>query len=217
MCECCFCGRHETLENAIDAGWEPSFFVGEEQQRDEVCPECSAVHLQVGDDGVLVVDTKLGTASAALLETIRKISTKPIRYIVNTHWHPDHIASNEGIAKAGSTIAGGNVSGTIADASTGAAVLAHENVLIRMSGQDNPPPFEAWPTDTMFVPQKDLYFNGEAVQLLHQPPAHTDAELLLVMIAGQDDMPPQGLGPQENADVLAWMRVTFGDYDGHGH
>jgi cyclase len=135
--------------------------------------------VQVGDDGVLVVDTKLGTASDALLETIRKISTKPIRYIVNTHWHPDHIGSNETIAKAGSTIAGGNVSGTIADASTGAAVLAHENVLIRMSGGENPPPFEAWPTDTMFVPQKDLYFNGEAVQMLHQPAAHTDGDVMV--------------------------------------
>lgn len=135
--------------------------------------------VHVGDDGVLVVDTKLGTASAALLETIRKISTKPIRYIVNTHWHPDHIGSNETIAKAGSTIAGGNVSGAIADAAEGAAVLAHENVLIRMSGGDNPPPFEAWPTDTMFVPQKDLYFNGEAVQLLHQPAAHTDADVMV--------------------------------------
>jgi cyclase len=135
--------------------------------------------VHVGDDGVLIVDTKLGTASAALLETIRRISTKPIRYIVNTHWHPDHIGSNETIAKAGSTIAGGNVSGTIADASTGAAVLAHENVLIRMSGGEDPPPFEAWPTDTMFVPQKDLYFNGEAVQLLHQPAAHTDADVMV--------------------------------------
>jgi cyclase len=135
--------------------------------------------VQVGDNGVLVVDTKLGTASEALLETIRNISTKPIRYVVNTHWHPDHIGSNETIAKAGSTIAGGNVSGTIADASTGAAVLAHENVLIRMSGGENPPPFEAWPTDTMFVPQKDLFFNGEAVQMLHQPAAHTDGDVMV--------------------------------------
>jgi glyoxylase-like metal-dependent hydrolase (beta-lactamase superfamily II) len=135
--------------------------------------------VQVGDDGVLVVDTKLGTASAALLETVRKISSKPIRYIVNTHWHADHIGGNETIAKAGSTIAGGNVSGAISDASEGAAVLAHENVLVRMSGQDDPPPFEAWPTDTMFVPQKDIYFNDEPVQLLHQPAAHTDGDVMV--------------------------------------
>jgi len=135
--------------------------------------------VQVGDDGVLIVDTKLATASNALLEAIRKISSKPIRYVVNTHWHADHIGGNETIATAGSTIAGGNVSGAITDAGEGAAVLAHENVLLRMSGQENPPPFAAWPTDTMFVPQKDLHFNDEAVQLLHQPAAHTDGDIMV--------------------------------------
>jgi glyoxylase-like metal-dependent hydrolase (beta-lactamase superfamily II) len=135
--------------------------------------------VQVGDDGVLIVDTKLATASEALLAKVREISAKPIRYVINTHWHPDHVGSNEAVAKAGSTIAGGNVSGAISDAGEGAAVLAHENVLVRMSGQENPPPFEAWPTDTMFVPQKDVYFNDEAVQLLHQPAAHTDGDVIV--------------------------------------
>jgi cyclase len=99
--------------------------------------------------------------------------------VINTHWHADHVGSNERIAKAGSTIAGGNVSGAIADAGEGAAVIAHENVLVRMSGQDSPPPFEAWPTVTLFVPQKDIYFNGEAIEILHQPAAHTDGDSLV--------------------------------------
>jgi glyoxylase-like metal-dependent hydrolase (beta-lactamase superfamily II) len=135
--------------------------------------------VHVGDDGVLVVDTKLATASDALLAAIREISNKPIRYVVNTHWHADHVGSNEGIARAGSTIAGGNVSGAIADAGEGAAVIAHENVLVRMSGQESPPPFAAWPTDTLFTPRKDLYFNGEAIEILHQPAAHTDGDSLV--------------------------------------
>jgi glyoxylase-like metal-dependent hydrolase (beta-lactamase superfamily II) len=135
--------------------------------------------VQVGEHGVLVVDTKLATASDALLAAIRKITDKPIRYIVNTHWHADHIGSNETIAKAGSTIAGGNVSGAIADAGEGAAVVAHENVLVRMSSQEPALPFAAWPTDTLFVPRKDLYFNGEAIEILHQPAAHTDGDSLV--------------------------------------
>ena len=135
--------------------------------------------VQVGKDGVLVVDTKLATAAEPLLAAIRKISAAPIRYAINTHWHPDHIGGNELVAKSGSTIAGGNVSGAIADASEGAAVIAHENVLLRMSGQPTPPAFEAWPTVTLFMPQKDVFFNGEAVQILHQPAAHTDGDSLV--------------------------------------
>ena len=146
--------------------------------------------VQVGDDGVLVVDTKLAAAADVLLDAIRQISDKPIRYIINTHWHLDHVGSNELIAKSGSTIAGGNVSGAISDAGQGAAVIAHENVLVRMSGQETPPPFAAWPTDTLFMPQKDLYFNDEAVEILHQPAAHTDGDTLVffrrsdVVVAG---------------------------------
>jgi glyoxylase-like metal-dependent hydrolase (beta-lactamase superfamily II) len=135
--------------------------------------------VQIGDDGVLVVDTKLPEASEILLDAIRQLSAKPIRYVVNTHWHPDHAGGNLAVAKAGSTIAGGNVSGAIADAGEGATVIAHENVLARMSSQDPPPPFEAWPTDTLFVPRKDLHFNGEAVEILHQPAAHTDGDTLV--------------------------------------
>jgi len=135
--------------------------------------------VQVGKDGVLVVDTKLATAAEPLLAAIRKISAAPIRYVINSHWHPDHIGGNELVAKAGSTIAGGNVSGAITDAGEGAAVIAHENVLLRMSGQPTPPAFEAWPTVTLFMPQKDIFFNGEAVQILHQPAAHTDGDSLV--------------------------------------
>ena len=135
--------------------------------------------VQIGDDGVLVVDTKLAAASGVLLDAIRQLSSKPIRYVINTHWHADHVGSNELIAKSGSTIAGGNVSGAITDAGEGAAVIAHENVLARMSGQDPPPAFEAWPTVTLFMPRKDIYFNGEAIEILHQPAAHTDGDTVV--------------------------------------
>ena len=135
--------------------------------------------VQVGEDGVLVVDTKLTPAGNALLAAIRKISDKPIRYVVNTHAHADHVGGNLVIASAGSTIAGGNVSGAIADAGVGAAVLAHENVLGRMDKADPPYDFRALPTDTYFVPEKDLYFNGEAIELIHMPAAHTDGDSIV--------------------------------------
>ena len=136
--------------------------------------------VQVGEDGVLVVDTKLATAiGGACCARSRRSPRRRSATCINTHVHPDHVGGNEQIARAGSTIAGGNVSGAIADAGVGATVIAHENVLARMSGQKSPPPFEAWPTDTFFVPQKDLFFNGEAVQIQHLPAAHTDGDSIV--------------------------------------
>ena len=135
--------------------------------------------VQVGPDGILVVDTKLAAGGDALLAALRKISSAPIRYVVNTHHHGDHVGGNALIAAAGSTVAGGNVSGTIGDASKGAAVIAQENVLARMVASMPQPAFAAWPTDTFIDGHKDLYFNGEAVQILYQPKAHTDSDSMV--------------------------------------
>jgi glyoxylase-like metal-dependent hydrolase (beta-lactamase superfamily II) len=138
------------------------------------------ITLQIGKEGVLLVDTGLAQNSDKVLAEIRKLSTKPIRYIINTHVHADHTGGNAAIAKAGSTIAGGNVSGNISDAGEGAAVLAHQAILDRMSA---PPaagqpaiPFAALPTDTYITNEKHMYFNGEGIEIVHEPAAHTDGD-----------------------------------------
>src|SRR5439155_18243914 len=87
------------------------------------------VTVQVGKEGVLVVDTQYAPLSNKILAAIRTLSNGPIRYIINTHVHPDHVGGNENIRKAGSTIAGGNVSFDIQDAAQGAQIIAHDNVL----------------------------------------------------------------------------------------
>src|SRR5262252_3553888 len=92
------------------------------------------VTVQVGKDGVLLVDTEYAQLSAKILAAIKKLSPEPLHYILNTHYHADHTSGNENLRKAGNTIAGGNVAGDLgAEASEGAAILAHNNVLIRMS------------------------------------------------------------------------------------
>jgi glyoxylase-like metal-dependent hydrolase (beta-lactamase superfamily II) len=62
--------------------------------------------LHAGADGVLVVDTKLPSAAGVLLDAIRQISSRPIRYVINTHWHADHVGGNQLLASSGSIIAG---------------------------------------------------------------------------------------------------------------
>jgi cyclase len=127
---------------------------------------------------LLVVDTGLANMSDKVVAAIRKLSDGPMRYVVNTHVHADHTGGNEKIAGMGFTIVGGNVTGDIADAGKGATVIGHQTILDRMSMKDGNQaayPSAAWPTDT-FADEKDLYFDDEGIQVIHQPAAHTDGD-----------------------------------------
>lgn len=137
------------------------------------------VTVQVGEDGVVLVDSMFAQLSDKILAAVAKLSDQPVRYIINTHVHADHIGGNAPLAKSGSSINGGNVNMAIEGATIGAAVISHENVLSNISAQDPAPPFEGWPTSTYFNEQKDLFLNGEAVQIIHQPNAHTDGDSIV--------------------------------------
>jgi glyoxylase-like metal-dependent hydrolase (beta-lactamase superfamily II) len=139
---------------------------------------------QIGDDGVLVVDTGTAALGEKILAEIRRLAgDKSIRFIINTHAHPDHTGGNVTVAKAGRSIIAGNFVGQAgAGAANAAKILAHENTLRRLSeaeGSQPAAPSEAWPTDTFFTRRNDVYFNGEAVQMLHQPNAHSDGDVLV--------------------------------------
>jgi len=126
------------------------------------------IAVQTGDDGVLVVDTGLAQNADALLAAIKTLSDKPIRWILNTHFHPDHTGGNEALSKAGRKTNG-----------QPAEILSHENVLTRMSAPGAKRPTASWPTDTYFPEEKDIFFNGEAVMLYHEPNAHTDGDSIV--------------------------------------
>ncbi len=137
---------------------------------------------QVGDDGVLLVDTGVAAMSDKVLAAVRSLSDKPIRYIINTHVHADHTGGNATISKAGSTIAGGNVVGDIgASAGNQATVIAFQSVLDRMSetGGKDFAPQGAWPTETYTTPDRILFFNGEGIRMIHEPAAHTDGDTMV--------------------------------------
>jgi cyclase len=139
------------------------------------------VAVQAGKDGVLIVDTMTAPMVDKIFASIKEISSKPLRYVINTSADPDRTGGNEGLAKLGSTITGGNVAG--ANAGWPATIVAHENVAARMS---EPPasgkpaiPAAAYPNDTYFTESKDLFVNGEAVQILYQPAAHSDGDSVI--------------------------------------
>ena len=136
------------------------------------------VAVQVGRQGVLLVDTGVAATAPRVLEEVRKLSNGPVRWIINTHVHPDHVGGNEGIVKL-----------VPADATLPLNIVAQENVLNRMTtpvtGTTTPPPQLGLPTDEYFLKSKDMHFNGEAIILHHEEKAHTDGDTV-VLFRGSD-------------------------------
>jgi glyoxylase-like metal-dependent hydrolase (beta-lactamase superfamily II) len=141
----------------------------------------SNIVVQIGDEGVLLVDTGARGTSDAVLAAIRRVTDQPIRILVNSSVDADHTAGNEAIAKVGKWL-GSNAPGNFGLTVPGARVVAHERVLARMSaptGRQASVPFGGWPTETFFTASKEIFFNNEAIQLLHQPSAHTDGDVVV--------------------------------------
>jgi len=130
------------------------------------------ISVQVGDEGVLVVDTQFAPLAPKIMAEIRKLSHGPVRFIINTHAHADHVGGNAALAEL--------IKPTSLEP---LQMIAHENALARLS---NPPSGEAatpaggLPGDSYFTPTKDFHFNGEAVFLYHAPSAHTDGDTIVL-------------------------------------
>jgi glyoxylase-like metal-dependent hydrolase (beta-lactamase superfamily II) len=134
------------------------------------------VAVSAGKSGILVVDSGGSEAAAALLAAIRGISAGPIRYVLNTSIDPDHIGGNETLRTAGATFTGGNAT-VVGGVDVGAAIVAHEAALLRLADSDVPT--IAQPTETFYVSRFDLYFNGEPVEVIYQPGAVDDTNVIV--------------------------------------
>ena len=148
--------------------------------------------VQVGPDGVVLVDSGSGNAADQVLAAIRRITPLPIRYIINTGMDADHVGGNEVLAKAGLSIlpgavaAGAGLNDDLVSNSGRASVLAHENVLARMTAATGSQavPFPLWPTKTFAFRMYSMYLNGEGIQVIHQPAAHTDGDTIVFFRRG---------------------------------
>jgi cyclase len=131
--------------------------------------------VQVGSNGVLLVDTPTPALVPQVLAQMRKLSPQALRYIIQTSVSQDSVGGTAAlIGPAGGRGAPFGFVGL-----NRAAVIAHENVLNRLSSQVPAVPGAAQPTTTYFQPSMDFY-NSEAVLLYHQPAAHTDSDTVVM-------------------------------------
>ena len=140
-----------------------------------------------GRDGTLLVDAGIAVSRARVQAALDQISEGPIKFLINTHWHWDHTDGNEWVHSLGATI------------------IAHENVLKRLSGttrvEDWNYTFQPWPTGgrptVVFKTEKTLNFDGEALVLKTYGPGHTDGDISVYF---------------SNADVLALGDIFWNGY-----
>jgi glyoxylase-like metal-dependent hydrolase (beta-lactamase superfamily II) len=119
-----------------------------------------------GTYGVLVVDTQGGGQAEELRTAVRRLSPGPIRFVVNTHIHDDRIGGNAALARRDAGARGGDPT----------LIVSHENVLLKLAEEGRVQ--EGLPTDT-YLDIKEIWLNNEAVQLFHQPNAHTDGDTIV--------------------------------------
>jgi glyoxylase-like metal-dependent hydrolase (beta-lactamase superfamily II) len=126
--------------------------------------------VSIGEDGIVLIDDQFAELTPRIQEALAKLSDKPVRFVINTHWHFDHVGGNENLGK------------------TGSIIVAHDNVRRRMSvasfnqffNRETPAsPKGALPVVT-FDSSVTFHFNGEELFVFHIANAHTDGDSLIL-------------------------------------
>jgi cyclase len=127
------------------------------------------IGLSTGANGSVLIDTEYAPLNAKILAAVRAAGGGDVKYVINTHWHGDHTGGNEPLGKAG------------------ALIIAHDNVLARMSTEQfmaafnqrvPPAPAAARPVVT-FPSRTTFHLNGDVVQVVHIANAHTDGDSIV--------------------------------------
>jgi glyoxylase-like metal-dependent hydrolase (beta-lactamase superfamily II) len=127
------------------------------------------IGLSTGEDGALLIDDQFARMTDGIQAAVKSLTDKPLRFVINTHWHGDHTGGNENLRKAG------------------AIVVAHDNVRRRMSSEQflaafnqrvPAAPAAALPVVT-FSDSVTFHWNGEDLRIFHVQAAHTDGDAIV--------------------------------------
>jgi glyoxylase-like metal-dependent hydrolase (beta-lactamase superfamily II) len=155
------------------------------------------IGVMTGEDGVFMIDDQFAASNPAIMAAIAKISDKAVKFLVNTHWHPDHTGGNELLGKAGSII------------------VAQDNVRKTLSGEQfteyfnrtsEPLSKEGLPVIT-FADAVTFHYNGDDIYVAHTPPAHTDGDAAVFF---------KNANVVHAGDVVTVGRYPFIDYQRGG-
>ncbi len=158
------------------------------------------IGISTGEDGLYIIDDQIKPVTSQLLQAIRKISNKPIRFVINTHYHADHTGGNETIGAAG------------------AVIIAHDNIRKRMTTEqvsifmnNTTPPYPkgALPVVT-FSDRMSLHLNGETATAYYVANGHTDGDSIIHFpvsnVIHMGDMYFNGLYPYVDLDAGGSMQ-----------
>lgn len=127
------------------------------------------IGLSYGEDGNVLIDDQYAPLAPKIEAAVRSVDPDPVRFVINTHWHGDHTGGNETLGKAG------------------AVIVAHDNVRQRLSmdtfskrfnSQIKATPKAGLPVIT-FTQGVSFHLNGDRLQVVHVPHAHTDGDALV--------------------------------------
>jgi glyoxylase-like metal-dependent hydrolase (beta-lactamase superfamily II) len=125
------------------------------------------IGVSVGNDGIVIVDDEFAPLVPKIRQALKAITTKPVKYIINTHYHGDHTGGNAAFSHDG-------------------PIIAHDNARKRLEsgtktafGTVPPAPKDALPVVT-FNDRATLHVNGEDIRLVHLPHGHTDGDVMVV-------------------------------------